>query len=158
MAYLNCLCDPPNELEPPEFDRQTVDQALAAKAGEVAGMDGATYAAEFLTNLPIDRLNAAALALYVTNQSFRDAFAAEYGEYVREQLALGSVMYTALQALSELDKFPKFRAELAEVLEMGRELSRNPRDFKLIGKIAGSVAALGASIELRDALEQDKAA
>ena len=64
---------------------------------------------------------------------------------------------TANQALNELDKFPTFRAELAELLELGRELSRT-EDFAeigtLSGKLIGKAARLGSMMSLRDALDR----
>jgi hypothetical protein len=74
------------DAEPPQVDERDVTLALAALAGEVAGGDGATYAAEFICNLGVEKLNAMALHFYVTDPTFRAAFAAEFDASVRTKL------------------------------------------------------------------------
>lgn len=60
----------------------------------------------------------------------------------------------AIQALAELDRHPAFKRELAELLELGRELAKLESWMRL-GQAEEKLARLGAQIELRDSLDRD---
>lgn len=60
---------------------------------------------------------------------------------------------TANQALNELDKFPAFRRELAELLILGQAYSQDTKQHYCIGMIVDKAARLGSMLALRDSLE-----
>jgi hypothetical protein len=62
-------------------------------------------------------------------------------------------MYTTSHALSELDKFPAFRAELVELLELGSQLANAQSSRSLSRKAIRRLMLISRAIELRNALE-----
>jgi hypothetical protein len=60
---------------------------------------------------------------------------------------------TANQALNELDKFPAFRRELADLLVLGQAYASDPKQFYCIGMIVEKAARLGSMLALRESME-----
>lgn len=61
-----------------------------------------------------------------------------------------TTQYTALNALAELDKFPAFKRELAELIEASRGV--NMMDAETCRKLGVRLTHLGAAIELRNTM------